>query len=1611
MKYRSKLICSLLVILLFNLFIINVSASDELILNNVEDGVLYLDLDDNKSKTITIDSDEYEVYSCHQNYGNILSLDYQSGGCVLTAKKYGINLVTVNLAKKNYSTGDLISKQIVVNVDFDNYITQILNNIPNEINAKIYSNSFSKFINDYIPEGINYSGENCKTEGEYQYCDFKLSYSYPKEITENYSYVWEYVTKSKKIRFLTFETDLPYISSYIMDLGDEIYLNLTIPSNINPDDLMFISTNNTVASIEDDYIVAKSPGKAEIRLYNKKSLEYNSGTIEVRQPKLKDFDELVNYFKDRIIDIDASTYRYYGDTKDIYKALAMQYFNNTISLLPNRLYAHATNASCNENKCKVEFMYHDNGEKRRTTEEFTINYKGISADDYITMSVWNDQNIYTHNLNFNLFLDEDDDFSILIDDEYLNLKIENYCFDSTGMSVVCDSEQEDLTKRNTSYYLIAKKTGDTKVQIISNKGYMKEINVYITHTEDEIKVLQNYFDNLNSIALPYQSIEFTNNLNYLEEIIKNEIENNISYSPLYQYLDLDVECTFYNKCNIKARLEKKSDNNYGNMHISELSDKIVHINYDILNNNNVITNLINEAKKITNTSLTLDDTIYLENTYDNQEFYENLIYKTNIPGIINDSTFDISFELIDTNELNNNIKGNSIYRIYFRYDNKVIFKKDITVYSNHFITMPPKEKSTTEAKINYIKTYVDNLLETDVIVEHISDNTFKVVNNAKTLYLILDKKEITQIQYVHMQNNLINLSIGDTYKIQYNKYPTFANTGEITFESEDENVAIVDSDGIITAVNEGYTHVYARVNHSASSMWVLVNKDMQTIINEKINNIETNLVVLYSDIYNDDLNSAISSAIWNKNHNELNGFNVVITEENDKHYAHLEVYTNIGTISSNKKEINFELKGIKVNSKDIEMNTGETYDLGLSFTEGDINNLLFDYENKDVVTITNDGKITALKPGYSYIYINDKFNKYHNYTKVIVDKDIYYNELITKLKNETINISSSYYYDETLTLNEFESIVTQIFNNKLYEYISFYIFNKSYDTECDVESNTCTIKVYEENELLEEITLNIELSGIFLDGKIKEISLNEEYEPVYKIYPENSDVSIESLDTNICRIENNKIKGINAGICPIKYTSNNKYIYQLIVVDKNSIINSIKNNFDSVNNNLTVNQDHYVSPYIEGEIYKDEWAEYDSLYNAQIYHEVENRMDVPYEVYFYSNLDSLETNPYEINLKMYAYYQFEKDNTYLSVDLIDGYTRTFNVDYTGISEEDLALGEEVRNNIKDTYHLNLLQTLRFKMDGAPGMRLYEYSSIEEDINAVCPNCTYLFDNYTGGGGGDIDMMSMGGSMVILKDGIPIGAKSSGFEVRFGIEMDVIESVDDVIEAIRDKVREAYLEIRDLIPFTYSFRSNLFSTPINIPEPDIEVTRERDEETHDIYYNIKVEDIEFRANVDIKTTNDAVYTREVTEIKVNKDVVNLKLGESENISYEVLPTNATDKNVKWTTSNSTVAVYENGKIIAKGVGNAVITITAHNNVKKTINVNVTLPINTNVKKGDINLDGKINMTDLIKLRQQQAGLENLNTEALINADINNDGKVNMTDIIKLRKYFAGLEDIK
>lgn len=82
---------------------------------------------------------------------------------------------------------------------------------------------------------------------------------------------------------------------------------------------------------------------------------------------------------------------------------------------------------------------------------------------------------------------------------------------------------------------------------------------------------------------------------------------------------------------------------------------------------------------------------------------------------------------------------------------------------------------------------------------------------------------------------------------------------------------------------------------------------------------------------------------------------------------------------------------------------------------------------------------------------------------------------------------------------------------------------------------------------------------------------------------------------------------------------------------------------------------------------------------------------------------------------------------------------------------------------------------------------------------------------------------------------------------------------------------------------------------------------------------------------------------VTGITLNETNINLVRGNSITIVATVLPTNADDKSVSWSTSNSSVATVSNGKVIAVGAGSATITATTiDGNKSVTCTVNVTNP---------------------------------------------------------------------
>ena len=93
----------------------------------------------------------------------------------------------------------------------------------------------------------------------------------------------------------------------------------------------------------------------------------------------------------------------------------------------------------------------------------------------------------------------------------------------------------------------------------------------------------------------------------------------------------------------------------------------------------------------------------------------------------------------------------------------------------------------------------------------------------------------------------------------------------------------------------------------------------------------------------------------------------------------------------------------------------------------------------------------------------------------------------------------------------------------------------------------------------------------------------------------------------------------------------------------------------------------------------------------------------------------------------------------------------------------------------------------------------------------------------------------------------------------------------------------------------------------------------------------------------KATAKVTVSIDVESITIDKTEINFsRIGETSTITPTIAPSNATNKAVTWTSSNTSVATVSNGVVTAKGMGNATITATTHNGKTANINVNVHIP---------------------------------------------------------------------
>ncbi len=1566
MNSSKKIFGVLVGILVFLTCIVDVKGieitTDEI--DDLENNEINLNIGD----TLIINgNDSIDTMYCRSTNSAFNVTDYYNY-CEIKTNNYAKGYIVVDI----YENDNNYSKYFYIDSGIDEYLDDILISIPNTIEV------FSYNIYDNVPDYININTD-CYLDKPSQLCNLSVNYNY--SLNTN---IPGHESPISKIKEVTLVNKRILTSEYmISDVNKEIHLSLqNYYGSYN--NLIFVSTDTSVATIDGTGIIRTiKPGVTKIRVYNKLEYSYQEMELVVKNYTMTpdDLHELYNNSNINI-NINNEYYLNYDGDKISYDNLLNDYlykeFNNFIS--SEYFYNGLNNINCLDNVCSFDLSYHYKGENKTLSfSNVTINLEGL----YIK----NSRTLYKNELfmldYFNLTNVLEEDITIIYDHNYI---------------------QDNLDGTYTSL-----KAGKTEITLTGG-GYTTTKTVYIKYTYEEDNEFLNYYNNYD-VTLPYNELSFINyqNLDLLTSLVKNKIIMDCPNEEIRDMLTPEVYCFSSKNCQVK--INATIDNQ---LLIGSYDYKTVNINYQGYDQETIdkINNIDKEILDEYNIDI-IDTIKYLDLAKGD--------LKTLFDSIVNDkmaniNSLDVSYDYIDTIELANDLVIGAKYKINIINNGNLIYSKDIIINIDRIVD------ADVTLDINnldsYLKEYVDSILMSDVVVSNLYDNVYNITNNDYSFNLMLDKKEAILISSVSLTEDMIELDVGDTKQIEYIIYPTGATYGDITFTSGNEDILSVSEDGIITAHKKGFTYVDIKVNYSATKLMVAVGMSAKEGLNELLNSINKNLNIDYSELnigYYRNFDEALKNTIKNKINSELltfgyYNFMVDAKVENDEYYVRIKTYNS--DEYSDYQKVTYKLTGIHLSNNVYTISSGETIDTELFFTEGDNLNLYTSINNSDIISYDNNGLLTGLKTGVAEVSINDKYKNYYNYFTVIVNYDEYINNLFAEMQTTDLELD----YNQFGENNTYESIAhSSLYTN--YE-LYYLIRNHNIVVDCDESRNICTVNIYND-DVSYEIEVNVVMVGIKLDEKEVYLDLNEEKDINYEPLNDTSNVEITSLNEDICTINDNKIKGIAPGFCTVKYESDKYINYQHVIVDEKGIIDDYQEKLNNIPDNIEIPIRNF--DVNNSDIVYDSSGALQNIYYSYMQQYI---LD-----YFYSNLSmndlmykqSEVSFDYEDNyiydthtstIRVTPSYYFTEGDYYYSLRLDDSVSKDVVITPVNASDEYIKLGYEIKDVIKTQYTLTLKQYLIFELNGGNQMDLIHYSSFQEDLYNICPTCE-IGPGQGGMGDADVGYIMSGQEYLITNEGVPVGYYLIEVIADMSvIQEDAVLSEDEFIELIEETVKEEYIAAKEELEISRVARmANTLSN-----EDDIYVNVEKVfDATIPNLYDITVEDINFQTVVNTTVVGEEQYTYSVTDIIFSESAITLNVGESKIIGYTIVPDNATNKDILWESSNpSIVSVDASGAIIARSPGNATITVKSKDgNTTKTINVTVNASETPEIEVtlGDINLDGAINMTDLIKLRKYFAGLETLDERALKNADINKDGTVNMTDIIKLRKYFAGLEDLK
>lgn len=137
---------------------------------------------------------------------------------------------------------------------------------------------------------------------------------------------------------------------------------------------------------------------------------------------------------------------------------------------------------------------------------------------------------------------------------------------------------------------------------------------------------------------------------------------------------------------------------------------------------------------------------------------------------------------------------------------------------------------------------------------------------------------------------------------------------------------------------------------------------------------------------------------------------------------------------------------------------------------------------------------------------------------------------------------------------------------------------------------------------------------------------------------------------------------------------------------------------------------------------------------------------------------------------------------------------------------------------------------------------------------------------------------------------------------------------------------------------------------------------------------------------------------VASIELNQTSAELTDGQTLQLTARLMPEDATDKSVIWTSSDEAIAmVDQNGLVTAMGAGTA--TITATTTDSSDLSASCIVTVQPAGLKGDVNGDGSTSIRDVTALIDYLLSGNGTNIQ-MNNADVNGDGNISIKDVTDL-----------